>query len=135
MMTFDTSERNTCTVRRQSTSTPLQALVLLNDPQFIEAARVLAERLLQGHENDLEAQLMRGYRLLTSRKPDREVLGLLARQYEAELKAFSANRESAMELLSVGEHERDGSLDAARLAALTVVTSTIMNFDEAVYKR
>ena len=135
MMTFDTPERNTCTVRRQSTSTPLQALVLLNDPQFVEAARVLAERLLKGHENDLEAKLMRGYRLLTSRKPDQDVLHLLARQYQTELESFSTDRESALELLSVGEHKRDESLDVTRLAALTVVTSTIMNFDEAVYKR
>ena len=135
MMNFDTSERNVCTVRRQSTSTPLQALVLLNDPQYVEASRLLAERLLREEQGGSRAQIALGYRLLTSRLPDDEEVELLAGLYEEELDTFKADRESALELLSVGEYPRDERFDPAQLAALTVVANTIMNFDEAVIKR
>ena len=135
MMNFDTSERNICTVRRQSTSTPLQALVLLNDPQYVEASRLLAERLLREEQGDARAQIALGYRLLTSRLPDDEEVELLAGLYEEELSAFGADRKSALDLLSVGEYPRDERFDPAQLAALTVVANTLMNFDEAVIKR
>ncbi len=135
MMSFDTSERNVCTVRRQSTSTPLQALVLLNDPQYVEASRLLAERLLREEQGGARAQIALGYRLLTSRLPDDEEVELLAGLYEEELNAFGADRKSALDLLSVGEYPRDERFDPAQLAALTVVANTIMNFDEAVIKR
>lgn len=135
MMNFDASERNICTVRRQSTSTPLQALVLLNDPQYVEASRLLAERLLREEAGGVRAQIARGYRLLTSRPPDAEEVALLANLYEEELRAFEADRGSALDLLAVGEYPRDERLDPAQLAALTVVANTMMNFDEAVIKR
>ena len=135
MMSFDTSERNICTVRRQSTSTPLQALVLLNDPQYVEASRLLAERLLREEQGGARAQIALGYRLLTSRLPDDEEVELLAGLYEEELSAFEADRGSALDLLSVGEYPRDERFDPAQLAALTVVANTMMNFDEAVIKR
>ena len=135
MMNFDASERNICTVRRQSTSTPLQALVLLNDPQYVEASRLLAERLLREEEGGLRAKIAMGYRLLTSRPPDDGEVELLAGLYEEELNAFEADRRSALDLLSVGEYPRDERLDPAQLAALTVVASAMMNFDESVIKR
>ena len=135
MMNFDASERNICTVRRQSTSTPLQALVLLNDPQYVEASRLLAERLLREEQGGVHAQIAMGYRLLTSRLPDAEEVDLLAGLYEEELQAFASDRRSALDLLAVGEQPRDERLDPAQLAALTVVANTMMNFDEAVIKR
>ena len=135
MMTFDASERNICTVRRQATSTPLQALVLLNDPQFVEAARVLAARLFDAVPEHSEARLSLGYRLLTSRYPDVAMLNLLGSHYEQELESFGEDRASALQLLSVGEHLLDDGHDPVQLAALTVVMSTIMNFDAAVTKR
>ena len=135
MMTFDAAERNTCTVRRQATSTPLQALVLLNDPQYVEAARVLAARLLSTEPGDVSAQLLRGYRLLTSSYPDAETLTLLKGHYEAEIENFAEDQEGALQLLSVGEHPVEENHFATQLAALTVVMSTVMNFDAAVMKR
>ena len=135
MMTFDAPERNMCTVQRQATSTPLQALVLLNDPQYVEAARALAARLLDTELEGTSAQLSRGYRLLTSQFPDAETLGLLESQYGEEVKSYSEDREGALELLSVGEYAGQESHDPIQLAALTVVMSTIMNFDAAVMKR
>ena len=135
MMTFDAPERNTCTVRRQSTSTPLQALVLLNDPQYVEAARVLAARLLSAEAGDVSAQLLRGYRLLTSLYPDAETMTLLRDHYEAEIENFAEDQEGALQLLSVGELPAEENHDTTQLAALTVVMSTIMNFDAAVMKR
>ncbi len=135
MMTFDASERNTCTVQRQATSTPLQALVLLNDPQYVEAARALATRLSSNRPGDVKTQILQGYRLLTGFSPEAETLRLLQSHYEAEIEDFSQNREAAEQLLSVGESPTDESLDSVQLAALTVVMSTVMNFDAAVMKR
>ena len=136
MMNFDMPERNFCTVRRQSTSTPLQSLVLLNDPQYVEAARLLAERLLrEGRGGTIEDRLTFAFRLLTSRPPLAHELSLLTTLYEAELETFQADRQGARALLSVGEYPRDEQLDLAQTAALTVVASTLMNFDEAVMKR
>ncbi len=135
MITFDAPERNTCTVERQATSTPLQALVLLNDPQYVEAARVLAARLLRDESAGIAAQLTRGYRLLTSQFPDEDMLGLLTDHYESEEASFGADRESALEVAGVGEYPTEEGRDPVRLAALTVVLSTVMNFDAAVMKR
>ena len=135
MITFDAPERNTCTVERQATSTPLQALVLLNDPQYVEAARVLAARLARDASGGAAAQLSRGYRLLTSRVPDAEMLGLLTDHYASEAAAFREDPESALQVASVGEFPVEEDRDSAHLAALTVVLSTIMNFDAAVMKR
>lgn len=135
MMNFDTPERNICIVRRQSTSTPLQALVLLNDPQYVEAARLLAERLLAEGGPTVEDHLTTAFRLLTSRRPLPRELTLLVDLYEAELETFRANRQNATDLLTVGEYAYDQPFDRADVAALTVVTSTLMNFDEAVIKR
>ena len=135
MMSFDASERNICTVRRQSTSTPLQALVLLNDPQYVEAARLLAERMLREGGATLDDRLTFAFRLLTSRHPLDHELTLLKDLYEQERDVFEANRANAQSLLRVGEYPRDASLDLSEVAALTVVANTMMNFDEAVIKR
>ena len=135
MMNFDTPERNFCAVRRQSTSTPLQALVLLNDPQYVEAARLLAERLLREGGDTVEDRLTFAFRLLTSRRPLAHELALLTDLYELEWETFQADQQGALALLNVGEYPRDEQLDQAQVAALTVVANTLMNFDEAVIKR
>ncbi len=135
MMSFDASERNFCTVRRQNTSTPLQALVLLNDPQYVEAARLLAERMLREGGETLADHLTFAFRLLTSRPPLAHEMTLLTDLYEQELATFAADRSGALALLGVGEYPRDERLDPSQVAALTVVANTIMNFDEAVIKR
>lgn len=135
MISFDAPERNVCTVRRQSTSTPLQALVLLNDPQNVEAARMLAERMLREGDPTIEDRITYAFRLLTSRHPAQDELQVLVQLYAQELAAFESGAADAGDLLSVGEYPRDMSLPATQIAALTMVASTIMNFDTAIMKR
>lgn len=134
MLNFDASERHTCIVKRQKTSTPLQALVTLNDPQFVEAARVLGQRAWdQGLRNE---QLI-GYvfKAVTSRPVRPAETALMKQLYAEELADFKSNPKRAAELLSVGEYPVDSKIPKSELAAWTVVTSTIMNVDEAIIKR
>lgn len=135
MISFDAPERNVCTVRRQSTSTPLQALVLLNDPQNVEGARMLAERMLREGGTSNEDRITFAFRLLTSRRPTQSELQVLMQLYAQEMAAFDSGGANARGLLSVGEYPRDLSLPAAQVAALTMVANTIMNFDTAIIKR
>ena len=134
MLNFDAAERHTCTVKRQKTSTPLQALVTLNDPQFLEAARVLAQRLLNGKYRDAEL-INNTFKAVISRPARPEELKLIQQLYAEELADFRKNPKRTKELLSVGEYPVDRKLNTNQLAAWTVVTSTIMNFDEAIVKR
>jgi hypothetical protein len=135
MISFDASEKYLCTVKRQATNTPLQALVLLNDPQYVEAARMLAERMIKEGGAATDEQILFGFKTLTSREPDQREMELLRSLYEEELAAFSEDPQSAAELLTVGDYRRDETLEEPQLAALTVVASTLVNYDEAVYKR
>ena len=134
MLNFDAAERHTCTVKRQKTSTPLQALVTLNDPQFLEAARVLAQRLL--NQEDRNAKLINNtFKAIISRPARPQEVTLIKQLYAEELADFIKNPKRAQELLSVGEYPVDRKLNPAELAAWTVVMSTVMNFDEAIVKR
>ena len=135
MLNFDAAERHFCTVKRQKTSTPLQALVTLNDPQFVEAARVLAERMLREGGSTPESRISFAYRALTSRPPRPQEMALLRGLYTEELRDFQKTPKRAQALLSVGEHPRDPALDPAELAANAIVASTVMNIDEFVIKR
>lgn len=134
MDTFDTPGRSRCAVRRQRTSTPLQALALLNDPQFLEAARVLAERVLESGGDD-DQRITEAFRLLTGRHPQEEELALLRRLLDEGRGGFRAEPARARELLQVGERPRDGRLDPVQVASLGVVVSTVMNHDASVTKR
>ncbi len=135
MINFDASEKYLCTVKRQKTNTPLQALVLLNDPQYVEAARLLAERMMKEGGERPEEQISFGFKALTSREPDARELDLLTRLYQEEQSEFSEVPARADSLLNVGEHPRDPALPNDQLAALTVVANTLVSYDEAVYKR
>ncbi|MEM8484321.1 MAG: DUF1553 domain-containing protein [Bacteroidota bacterium] len=130
MLTFDAAERTVCIVKRQTTSTPLQSLVLLNDPQIIEASRQLAEQAMLA-EADADLQLQRVFRLITSRLPDRTEKRLMRSLYQEENNRFTTDEESAAALLSVGESPINHELDQAALAALTIVANTLLNMDEA----
>lgn len=136
MLNFDSPERAFCVVRRQKTSTPLQSLVLLNDPQYVEAARVLAEKMIRicGAQNT-DACITYAFRCLTSRLPRSEELSILRKLYQAQLAFYRQQPKEALALLGVGEYPRDKKIDPVLLAANTIVASTIMNFDEAVIKR
>ena len=135
MNSFDASDKYLCTVKRQKTNTPLQALVLLNDPQYVEAARLLAERMMKEGGKRPEEQISFGFKVLTSREPDNRELDLLKQLYQEERTVFSEAPARADSLLAVGEQPRDADLPKDELAALTMVANTLVNYDEAVYKR
>jgi hypothetical protein len=144
MVNFDASDRAFCIVRRQKTASPLQSLVLMNDPQFVEASRILSEKMMretpassQNHDKNQEIseRLQFGFQALTSRKAQPTELTVLKELYEKEYTYFKQNPEKAEKLLSVGEFPRDKTLEAAEVAAYTMVASTVMNFDEFVMKR
>lgn len=130
MLTFDASERAVCVVKRQSTSTPLQALVLLNDPQFLEASRALAQSVMQT-DNERETWVKTIFNRLTSRQPDAAELAELLALLEEERANYKADPAAAEALLSLGASSRDPSLAVADLAALTLVANVILNLDEA----
>ncbi len=135
MVTFDATSRETCTARRERTATPLQALVLLNDPQFIEAARVLAEKLIQQYPDSIDARLRSAFRHLTSRAPTEREIALLSRLYKDQHTLFTATPANAIALLTVGDSPRNDTLNPADHAATTVVIQTLMSFEECVTKR
>ncbi len=135
MAVFDAPDRTTCTVRRQNTNTPLQALVLMNDPQYVEAARLLAERMQKSGASDLHGQLVYGFRLATGRRPAPEEVALLAELYEKEEARFASAPADADSLFSVGDHPADAALDKTVTAALAMVAGLMINHDEAYTKR
>jgi Protein of unknown function (DUF1553)/Concanavalin A-like lectin/glucanases superfamily len=134
MMTLDAAKRDVCRVKRERTASPLQAFVLLNDPQFVEAARMMAERLLIEHGDDTDAALINLFRLLTSRQPSDFEQGIMHDLYDQQLAAFSANEENVARYLKTGDKPFSDSIDATRLAALAVVANTLFSFDECVMK-
>jgi hypothetical protein len=135
LATFDAPDREKCTARRAQTNTPLQALVLLNDPTFVEAARALAQRALVAGGKDDRARLRYAFRLATARTPDATETGVLRDLLRARRQEFSRNRQAALKLLAVGESPRDKRLDPAEHAAWTTVASVILNLDETVTKQ
>lgn len=134
MITFDVPDRNMCTVKRQSTTTPLQPLVMLNDPQYLEAARVLAKRVIYSENEDVELQIKRAFRLLTSRLPKPQELKSLKKLYLDEKKRFEDEPENMKHLLNMGAYKFNEGLMNSKVAALTVVNNIIMNFDPVYTK-
>ncbi|MEO9854035.1 MAG: DUF1553 domain-containing protein [Reichenbachiella sp.] len=132
MMIFDASERNDCTVKRQSTSTPLQALVLLNDPQFVEASRVLAERIILEGGEGFENRVQMAFKLATSRRAEKEELEILKEMYEQQQAGFELHPEEAGQLLSIGRRKPDQTINPVELASMTVITNTILNLTETI---
>ncbi|HYV35627.1 MAG TPA: DUF1553 domain-containing protein, partial [Gemmataceae bacterium] len=132
MLAFDVPGREVCVVRRQTTSTPLQPLVLLNDPQFVEAARGLAERMLREGGDSLDKRLTFAFRLAATRNPTAAEVKLLGEHYQRQLALFRNDPKAAQKLLRVGDHPMPKGLDAAELAAATVTASVILNLDAAV---
>ncbi len=135
MINFDVPDRYMCAVRRQKTSTPLQALVLMNDVQYVEAARVLAERMLREGGASPQQRINFAFRALTSRFPRPDELTILQDLYHQELVDFKKTPARAENLLQEGEYPRDKKLPVADLAASAVIANTLMNFDEFVVKR
>ena len=134
LATFDAPDRETCTVRRARTNTPLQALVLMNDPTYVEASRKLAERMMTDPRAGASAEdrIAFAFRLTTARRPTPEEVAVLKRIFDEQSKAYAADQDGATKLLSVGESPRDQNLPAPDLAAWTTVASVILNLDETI---
>jgi hypothetical protein len=135
LSTFDAPDREKCTARRTLTNTPLQALVLLNDPTYVEAARALAQRALTGSGKSESGRIEFMFRLATARKPTPDETGVLAQLLEKQLVSFRVDRQAALQLLGVGESPRDPRLNMTELAAWTTVASAILNLDETISKQ
>jgi len=133
MSAFDAPDRETCVIRRARTNTPLQALVLLNDPTYVEAARKLAERVLL-ESNDDAQRLASLFELAVCRAPDAEESALLLRVGTAAQTKFATDKSAAEKLLAVGHSPKSDKLAVAELAAWTTVASLILNLDETISK-
>ena len=135
MIAFDATNRSVCVVKREKTNTPLQALVLLNDPQFMEAARVLAQRVQREVGQQIDERVDGVFRLVCGRRPSDRERDLMKLQYQSALEKFAADPDATEAILSLGDYPFDDQLDKVQTAALTLVSNTIMNFDEAYTKR
>ena len=132
--TFDAPDREKCTARRTLTNTPLQALVLLNDPTYVEAARALAGRILTEGGKDLGSRIRFGFRLATARKPEAKEVRALQDIARQELTQYRHDQPAARKLLQMGESPNDAKLDPVELAAWTTVAGVILNLDETITK-
>lgn len=119
-------------VRRSVTNTPLQALVLMNDPTYIEASRKFGERMMLEGGATPQTRIAWAFRLATCRAPKEPEKKALLDLYTAELAAFRKNNPAALKLLSVGESKRNEKLDTVELAAWTDIASVILNLDETI---
>ena len=134
MSTFDAPSREACTVRRERTNTPLQALLLLNEPQYVEAARALAGRALREGGRTTDEQVAYLFRLAVVRKPDaKEVTELLAALKDLRLE-YARNPAEASKLIAIGETKPDARIPPAELAAWTMLASIVLNLDEVLNK-
>lgn len=130
MLIFDSTSRETCLARRERTETPLQALELLNDPQFVEAARALAQRALAcNHGDDAPAAGMI-FQSLTSRRASQQQMEILLTAQKEQKEWFSTHAEQAAAYLKTGESPVDAGQDAVQLAAMTAIAQLVMNYDE-----
>ncbi len=134
MISFDAPNREVCTVRRSVTNTPLQALVLLNDPQFVEASRALGQRIMLEGGSDVEERIRFAFRTVLSRGPDSRETDLVRRSLRRELERFQQDPKAAEAYLSIGETDRDASLLAEEHAAWSTVAMLLLNMSETITK-
>lgn len=135
MMTLNASKRDVCRVRREPTASPLQAFVLLNGPQFVEASRVLAAKLVAKHKDAPDALAAEAFRILTSRLPKEREARVLRAIYDEQFAHFEAQPDKAKGLLGTGAAPQPKDLPPHQVAAAAVLVNAIMNLDEAVTKR
>ncbi|MBK8502135.1 MAG: DUF1553 domain-containing protein [Saprospiraceae bacterium] len=133
MLNFDAPDRYYCVVSRQKTSTPLQSLVLMNDPQFIEAARILGEQMMR--KEDLGEAIQLAFSTLFGRRPRPEELDNITTLWHSLYASFSDEASNSAEILQIGESKTASDLDKDTLTAYAMVASTLMNYDEFVVKR
>lgn len=132
---FDMPTRDICMVTRERTNTPLQALILLNDPQFVEASRAMAYRMKTEGKDTLDAQISIGFQLALSREPSISELKILTSLYNQEFEKFSQDINGAVEFLAVGDYRIPDQYNPSEMAAMTVIANTLFNMDEMYMKR
>ena len=135
LVTFDAPDREKCTARRSVTNTPLQALVLLNDPTYVEAARFLAARMLTQGGKTEAGRINYAFRLATGRNPDLQERAVLVEAAQEALADYRLHSGEATALLTVGASQCDPKLDPKELAAWTTVAGIILNLDETITKQ
>jgi hypothetical protein len=134
MLIFDAPTREYCVVKRPRTNTPLQALALMNDQQFVEASRAFAQRILLEGGRSANDRIAYAFRLATARKPGSDEIKVLREVLDHQLAEFGKDTEAAGKLLGIGAFKADPSLDTSELAAWTTIASMILNLDETVTK-
>ena len=134
MLSFDAAARETCIVRESRTNTPLQALILMNDVTYTEAARVMAERVRTVAQPTMRDRVEQAFRQVLSRPPRREELGVLGLAWQTQYEQFARDPQAAREFLAQGETPFDASIPIAELAADTAIISLLFNLDEAITK-
>ncbi len=134
MTTFDSGQRETCSVRQERTNTPLQALNLMNDVTYVEASRVLAQRMMEEGGKTPADRIAFAYKMVTARTPRSREGEILMEGFQHHLRGYRDDRKAALELVSQGEHPRNPTLDIAELASYTTVASLIFNLDQAITK-
>jgi hypothetical protein len=135
MMILDAANREVCTARRQTTASPLQALVAWNDPQYVEAARGLAQRVWREAAGDRDRQLEMLFRWTTSRRPEAVEIEVLRTMYAQQQAYFAAQPESATAFLATGDLPRDEDFGEVEQAALAAVAGALLSYDETITQR
>ncbi len=133
MMLFDASNRDQCEVKRLQTNTPLQALVMMNDPTVMEASRVLAQSLLE-EKTSIDQKLAKAFRRILCRLPNEKEKGIISTYFEEQLVLFRQGKLDAATTLKVGEFPPNNSLDKATTAALMKTITLLYNKEEAIIK-
>ena len=131
-VTLDAPTREECVVSRPRTNTPLGALVTLNDPTFVEAARVFAQRILTQGPKEHDARLAFAFRTATCRAPSETELKILRHRFEQQRARFAADPDAASRLVNAGQYARDASLEVSELAAWTTLCNLVLNLDEVL---
>ena len=134
MTLFDAPARETCILRRPRTNTPLQALALMNEVTYVEAARCMAERMIREGGADSRDRLIFGFRLVASRRPQADELAILMAALDRQRQRYAQQPEQALALTSVGEKASPEDLETEELAAYTTVASLLLNLDETITK-
>jgi hypothetical protein len=134
MVLFDMPARETCRVMRSRTDTPLQALVLMNDETYVEAARVLAERMLTDGGPAPKARILFAFRRALARSPTRAESKIILAGLDRRLEKYRRNPEAAEKLVRIGDAKTNEKLDPSELAAYTATASIILNLDETLTK-
>jgi hypothetical protein len=134
LATFDAPEREYCVVQRSRTNTPLQAFVMLHDPQFVEAARKLAERMIHESDADPDQRIAHGFQLCTARQPTERESALLRRALHDRLVQYQSDKDAAAKLLSIGQSTPDSAIDPAELAAYATIARMLLNLSEFITK-